>query len=110
MSRIRHSALPKLEECPCYESNPVAGPAAQRGTNMDAALRLLLQGEGKDLELVEKYFQWLKNEPTLAGFTWKNPQPRLLPNGNAQFQAEGIPPGVAVEAEEGGSNENPDGA
>jgi len=72
--------------------------------------RLLLQGEGKDLELVEKYFQWLKNEPTLAGFTWKNPQPRLLPNGNAQFQAEGIPPGVAVEAEEGGSNENPDGA
>ena len=72
--------------------------------------RLLLQGEGKDLELVEKYFQWLKNEPALAGFTWKNPQPRLLPNGNAQFQAEGIPPGVAPAAEEGESNENPDGS
>jgi len=72
------------------------------------AKRLLLQGEGKDLELVEKYLQWLKNEPALAGITWKNPQPRLLPNGNAQFQAEGIPPGVAAEAEEGGPGENPD--
>lgn len=71
--------------------------------------RLLLQGEGKDLELVEKYFQWLKSEPALAGFTWKNPQPRLLPNGNAQFQAEGIPPGVSA-AEEGGQDENPDGS
>lgn len=72
--------------------------------------RLLLQGEGKDLELVEKYLQWLKNEPALAGFTWKNPQPRLLPNGNAQFQAEGIPPGVAPAAEEGGQDENPNGS
>jgi len=71
--------------------------------------RLLLQGEGKDLEKVEKYFQWLKGDSGLAGFTWKNPQPRLLPNGNAQFQAEGIPPGV-VPTEEGGENESPDGS
>lgn len=70
--------------------------------------RLLLQGEGKDLELVEKYLQWLKNEPALAGFTWKNPQPRLLPNGNAQFQAEGVPPGMSAEKEEGGGNEGSD--
>lgn len=72
------------------------------------AKRLLLQGEGKDLELVEKYIQWLKNEPALAGFTWKNPQPRLLPNGNAQFQAEGTPPGVSAGEEEGGENANTD--
>jgi len=70
--------------------------------------RMLLQGEGKDLELVEKYFNWLKHEPALAGFTWKNPQPRLLPNGNAQFQAEGIPPGVSAEGAEGGENANAD--
>lgn len=68
--------------------------------------RLLLQGEGKDLERVEKYFQWLKNEPSLAGFTWKNPQPRLLANGNAQFQAEGIPPGISAESEEEGQDAN----
>jgi len=42
---IRHSALPKLAQCPCYESNPVAGPAAERGTKMDAAFRALLMGQ-----------------------------------------------------------------
>jgi hypothetical protein len=67
--------------------------------------RLLLQGEGKDLEQTEKYFEWLKKEPMLAAFQWKHPQPTLLPNGNARFQAEGIPLGRQVE-EEGGDNAN----
>jgi len=70
--------------------------------------RLRLEGEGKDLEKVEKYFQWLKAEPGLSGFSWKNPQPQLLPNGNARFVSEGTPPGVAVTTEEGGENANPD--
>jgi len=70
--------------------------------------RVLLQGEGKDLEVVEKYFQWLKSDPALAIYQWKNPQPRLLPTGYAQFQAEGVMPGMAeAEAEEGGDNANP---
>lgn len=42
---IRHSALPKLAQCPCYESNPVAGPAAERGSRMDAAFRAFLMGK-----------------------------------------------------------------
>jgi len=42
---IRHSALPKLAQCPCYESNPVAGPAAERGTKIDAAFRALLMAK-----------------------------------------------------------------
>ena len=67
--------------------------------------RLLLQGEGKDLEQTEKYFEWLKKEPMLAAFQWKHPQPTLLPNGNAQFQAEGIPLGRQVE-DEGGADAN----
>jgi hypothetical protein len=67
--------------------------------------RLLLQGEGKDLEQTEKYFEWLKKEPMLAVFQWKHPQPTLLPNGNARFQAEGIPLGRQVE-EEGGTDAN----
>ena len=33
MSALRPSNLPKLAVCPCYESNPVAGPAAERGTS-----------------------------------------------------------------------------
>jgi hypothetical protein len=48
---IRHSALPKLAQCPCYESNPVAGPAAERGSRLDAAFRALLQGKPVEGEL-----------------------------------------------------------
>ena len=44
---IRHSALDKLDLCPCFESNPVSGPAAERGTRMDVAFRGLLMGERK---------------------------------------------------------------
>ena len=67
--------------------------------------RLLLQGEGKDLEQTEKYFEWLKKEPMLAAYSWKHPQPSLLPNGNARFQAEGIPVGTQPE-EEGETDAN----
>jgi len=69
--------------------------------------RLLLQGEGKDLEQTEKYFEWLKKEPMLAAYQWKHPQPSLLPNGNARFQAEGIPIG-SQPTEEGEPNANAD--
>jgi len=69
--------------------------------------RLLLQGEGKDLEQTEKYFEWLKKEPMLSEYQWRHPQPTLLPNGNARFQVEGIPAGAeVVKEEEGGSDAN----
>lgn len=48
---IRHSALPKLAQCACYESNPVAGPAAERGTRLDAAFRALLMGQPVAVQL-----------------------------------------------------------
>ena len=48
---IRHSSLPKLAQCPCYESNPVAGPAAERGTKMDAAFRPMLMGKPVEVDL-----------------------------------------------------------
>lgn len=44
MSALRPSNLPKLGVCPCYESNPVAGPAAERGTLLDTAFRAELLG------------------------------------------------------------------
>ena len=44
---IRHSALDKLDLCPCFESNPVSGPAAERGTRMDVAFRGLLMGDNQ---------------------------------------------------------------
>lgn len=43
---IRASALPKLAVCPRYEGTlGDAGPAAQRGTTIDEAFRLSLQGD-----------------------------------------------------------------
>lgn len=40
-TELRPSALPKLQECRCYESNPEAGPAAARGTRIDSAIRAI---------------------------------------------------------------------
>ena len=51
MSAIRHSALPKLAQCACYESNPVAGPAAERGTRLDSAFRAMLMAQPVAVEL-----------------------------------------------------------
>lgn len=39
---LRPSALPKLAECPCFSSAPIAGDAAIRGNKMDLAFRNLL--------------------------------------------------------------------
>jgi len=36
---IRPSSLPKLAECPCYESAPYTSEAASRGTMLDAKIR-----------------------------------------------------------------------
>jgi len=72
---------------------------------------VFLTGEGKDLEQTEKYFNWLQSNPALALYQWRHPQPRLLPNGNAQFQAEGVPPGAGPkEGEEGGTDANANGS
>ncbi len=48
---IRHSSLPKLAQCAKYESNPVAGPAAERGLRLDAAFRAFLMGQPVPVEL-----------------------------------------------------------
>jgi hypothetical protein len=42
---LRPSNLPKLAQCACFESKFEAGPAAERGTSLDAAFRALVQGE-----------------------------------------------------------------
>ena len=62
-------------------------------------------GEGKDTVKTEEYFKWLNKEPMLAVFQWTHPQPKVLPNGDAQFLIEGFPLGTQVE-EEGVANAN----
>ena len=54
MSALRPSNLPKLAVCPCYESNPVAGPAAERGTLLDTAFRAELLQTDERLQLADK--------------------------------------------------------
>ena len=54
MSALRPSNLPKLAVCPCYESNPVAGPAAERGTLLDSAFRAELLGLEERLIIANK--------------------------------------------------------
>ena len=51
MTKIRHSMLPKLAQCPKYQPKEgPAGPAAERGTRIDRAVRLALQGDRTELE------------------------------------------------------------
>ena len=54
MSALRPSNLPKLAVCPCYESNPVVGPAAERGTLLDTAFRAELLGLEERLVIANK--------------------------------------------------------
>lgn len=52
---IRHSTLPKLAECPCYESKPgEARPEAQRGTKLDGRFREALATGTLDETHLEK--------------------------------------------------------
>ena len=44
---IRHSLLPKLAECACFESAGGNSPAASRGTHMDEAFREMFMGNNK---------------------------------------------------------------
>jgi hypothetical protein len=73
---MRHSLLPKLAECACYESKQgEAGPAAQRGTKLDGRFRQALQtGTLDETELDKdeiKGLKWaLKQVKKIAG---KNP-------------------------------------
>jgi hypothetical protein len=45
MMTFRPSMLPKLAQCPVYEPDPSPGPAAERGTQLDACYRAELAGE-----------------------------------------------------------------
>ena len=48
---LRHSALPKLQKCPCFESAGGTSPAASRGTMIDSVIRRMIQGEDCIAEL-----------------------------------------------------------
>lgn len=51
LAQVRPSSLPKVKLCGHYQSDPVSGPAAARGTRLDAAFRALIQGVETKVEL-----------------------------------------------------------
>jgi hypothetical protein len=67
---IRHSSLPKLEQCACYESAGGNSPAAARGTRMDEAFRFALAGDTSKFRVLEstedkEAVQWAVNQVRL---------------------------------------------
>lgn len=71
---LRPSMLPKFAECPRYESTPDAGPAAVRGTAMDAAFRAILDGT---------HIAWTPdaNNEDVAAVEWAVQMVRVLAGG-----------------------------
>ena len=71
---IRHSVLPKLAECPCFESAGGNSHAASRGTSMDEAFREFFLGN-------KKPFKKLKEEDA-DSVMWAINEVRAIAKGN----------------------------
>jgi hypothetical protein len=70
---LRPSNLPKLAACPCYEPNPDAGPAAARGSTLDALFRARMQGVPDQAELSKDL-----NTEDIAAVEWAVTTLRVL--------------------------------
>jgi hypothetical protein len=80
---IRHSLLPKLAECPCYESKQgEAGPAAQRGTMLDGRFREALATGS----LVESNL----NKDDIKSLKWALKQVKSIAKDNLIISEEGL--------------------
>jgi hypothetical protein len=73
---LRPSNLPKLAECACYESNPNPGPAAERGTALDALFRSRISGTPDQAEM---FYQ--PTEADNAAVDWAVATARALAGG-----------------------------
>ena len=51
LAQVRPSTLPKVKLCGHFESDPVSGPAAARGTRLDLAFRAMIQGVEPEVTL-----------------------------------------------------------
>ena len=80
---IRHSTLPKLAECPCYESKlGEAGPAAQRGTKLDGRFRQALATGTLDETHLEK--------DEIKALKWAIKQVRKIAGGDEIISEESL--------------------
>ena len=80
---LRPSNLPKLALCPCYEANPNAGPAAARGSALDAIFRARMQGVPDQREMFYE-----PNAEDLAAIQWAMDTLNLLAGGSTVLTCE----------------------
>lgn len=79
LHQVRPSNLPKVKLCGHYVSDPVSGPAAERGTRLDTAFRALIQGVEPDVELSVEEGESLD---------WAVDSARILAGGHEVFSDE----------------------
>ena len=80
---LRPSNLPKLAVCACYESNPDAGPAAARGSALDALFRSRMQGIPDQSEM---FYQ--PTDEDLAAVEWAVGMIQVLAGGSPVITEE----------------------
>lgn len=80
---LRPSSLPKLAACPCFEANPNAGPAAERGSALDTIFRGRVQGA---LDQPELFYQPTSSD--LAAVDWAVNMVRALAGGSTLLVRE----------------------
>ena len=80
---LRPSALPKLALCACYESNPDAGPAAARGTALDAVFRAQMQNAPAPADI-----SYAPTEGDLEAVAWAVTLLRTLAGGEPVLTRE----------------------
>jgi hypothetical protein len=80
---LRPSALPKLAQCACYESKPDAGPAAARGSALDAVFRAQMQNEPAQTDMF-----YAPTEADLEAVAWAVTLLRTLAGGDPVFTRE----------------------
>lgn len=81
MSPLRPSLLPKLAECPRFEPEPIAGPAAERGTALDVVFRKTISGDAEAIKDLGD------DEDVLAAVCWAVDTARILA-GDATLEAD----------------------
>jgi len=81
--RLRPSNLPKLAVCACYVPNPDAGPAAARGSALDAMFRARMQGSPNQAEMFHQ-----PTEEDIVAVEWAVNIARVLAGGSPLITAE----------------------
>ena len=85
---LRPSLLPKIAACACYESEPVAGAAADRGTEIDSHFRAILSTSGKERAEAVAMAALKLDDDAAESLAWACQMAELLAAGNKLLALE----------------------